>query len=231
MNDGRSNAVLTTLRNQLAQSKNQTAQYKNLYRRERQENRVVVNLNNQLQRQNNQLQQEIDNLHDQLQDLENHVNSFRFPKVYKKYHELKSPVGRAQRRSQFKRCIEQSLIHIQEVKHATVKLRIGSKDVELFWSENELKNLRWIGQNIVGEGPGNDSTSDEESDIENDKQFDSGLDNNETDPFLSNGKWNPTHVKKIVHVLDLFHISLEAYHELRLSIYKCITTFVCFTNS
>ena len=101
-----------------------------------------------------------------------------------------------------------------------LKLRIGSKDVELFWSEHELHNLRWIGQNVVGEGP-NDSSSDleisEDQTSETVQNTENEIGTNEADPFLSDGKWNPIHVRKIVHVMDLFHISLEAYHELRLA--------------
>ena len=219
MNQGQGDAVLTTLRKQLETAKNKIKQYQQLYINERQENGLARQLINQLQTRNTDLQTEKNNLHEQVQDLENHLQSFSFPKVYKKYNKLTSPLRKAKRRSLFKKCIEQSLIHIQEVKHATVKLRIGSKDVELFWSENELHNLRWIAQNIVGEGPGNEISDEHQSDSENEQynDTDSDIGNNEADPFLSDGKWNPIHVRKIVHVLDMFHISLEAYHELRLA--------------
>ena len=210
MSAAHTNAVLLTLCKQLEHEKNNHKQYKNLYRAERDENRWGIDLNNQLQHRNRELEQEHNQLHDQLEDLENHIKAFRFPRVYKKYNELTSPVGKAKRRSLFKRCIEQSLVHITEIKHATVNLRIGSKDVELFWSENELHNLRWIAKNIVGDGPVNDATVPENAE---DTEISKG--NNEADPFLSDGKWNPIHVRKIVHVMDAFHISMEAYHELR----------------
>ena len=38
-----------------------------------------------------------------------------------------------------------------------------------------------------------------------------------TDPFLPDGKWNPQHLRTIIHVLDSYHISHDAYSELRLS--------------
>ena len=37
------------------------------------------------------------------------------------------------------------------------------------------------------------------------------------DAFLSNGQWNPIHLKRIVHILDIFKISQKAYHELRIT--------------
>ena len=92
-------------------------------------------------------------------------------------------------------------------------MRIGTKDVNLFWLEHESDNLRWIGRNILGEGvPSHDSSDSESSEA---SHSDTEMGNNEADPFLSDGKWNPIHVRKIVHVLDIFHISMEAYHELR----------------
>ena len=68
---------------------------------ERDENRRAINLNNQLRLRNTELQQENNHLRDQLQDLENHIKAFRFPKVYKKYHQLTSPVGKAKRQNLF----------------------------------------------------------------------------------------------------------------------------------
>ena len=217
MNHGGPDAVLQTIRAQLDQAKNRARQYQHLYRVERQENRRKTEVNNQLQARINNIEEENYNLRTDLENLENKLKLFRFPKVYKKYSELISPVGKAKRRSLFKKCIEQSLVQISEVKHATVKLRIGTKDVEIFWSENELQNLRWIGQNILDEGPANPYSDDEQDREENEKDFESDMGTNEADPFLSNGKWNPVHVRKIVHVMDLFHISMEGYHELRMA--------------
>ena len=49
------------------------------------------------------------------------------------------------------------------------------------------------------------------------EEGDSDIDCDLPDPFLPDGKWNPSHIRRIIHVLDSYHISHDAYHELRLT--------------
>ena len=37
------------------------------------------------------------------------------------------------------------------------------------------------------------------------------------DAFLSDGTWNKVHIRRIIHIMDSFKISNEAYHEMRMT--------------
>ena len=37
------------------------------------------------------------------------------------------------------------------------------------------------------------------------------------DAFLSDGTWNKVHIRRLVHVMDMFKISNDGYHELRMT--------------
>ena len=176
------------------------------------ENEILTNLNTELE--------------EKVNIYEDHVNKFKVPKFYKKFHKLRSPTAKAQRKSQFKRCLNQSIVHLKEIKNAQLKLMIGKKDINLSWSQNELKELRSKHAQLPMNLP-NDDQDEEEMDVDDDNGAVAGDEdieidetNSETDipdPFLPDGKWNPQHIRRVIHVLDSYHISHKAYHELRLS--------------
>ena len=111
------------------------------------------------------------------------------------------------------------MVNLHEVKSAQVNLQIGDKDVNLRWSKNDLRDLRRNQVNIDGNV---DMENAEELNgaVAGDEDIDDDERNGNSDfpdPFLPDGKWNPQHIRKIVHVLDNYHISHDAYTELRLT--------------
>ena len=112
------------------------------------------------------------------------------------------------------------MMYLHEAKRARVQLRIGEKEVFFLWSEKELRKLKRkannlqnprqpIQNNVAGNAanPQNSESEDNEDidDIESDP-----------DPFMFDGSWNPIHLRRILHVMDMFKISYRGYHELRM---------------
>ena len=215
-------AILQTLRGQLETAKTDLKNYKFLYQEEVARNREAAQRIEHLELQNLNLTRENKSLQNRLEAFQENSIAMQVPRGYKKYHQLKSPTAKARRRAQFKRCLNQSLMHLHEVKNVQVKLIIGDKDVNFSWCQNDLRNLRAM---LVGQDVNNDNNDEHnEMEVDDNNQLlagDEDLENNEQaehpDPFLPDGKWNPQHIRRIIHVLDIFHISHDAYHELRLT--------------
>ena len=212
--------IIATLQKQLEESRNDLRNYKYLYRNELAENSKNVKTIKDYDEVNQRLLREKSELDDKISNLQEHMNAMKIPKGYKKYHQLKSPTAKARRRAQFKRCLNQSIAHLHEIKNAQVKLIIGDKDVNLSWCENDLRELR------NGLRQLNEAADDPNLDAQNNRPFagDEDFEDAERitgahapDPFLPDGKWNTQHIQRIIHVLDMFGISHEAYHELRLT--------------
>ena len=116
------------------------------------------------------------------------------------------------------------MIHLHEIRFAHVHLIIGDKDLNFYWCAKDLRELRNKYQRLIqNPTPHQNNLSDTDSqsgvvtgdeDIENEEN-DSDI--WIPDPFLSDGKWNPLHIRRIIHVLDNFQISHDSYHELRMT--------------
>ena len=151
------------------------------------------------------------------------MNALKVPKGYKKYHKLKSPTAKAKRKAQFKRCLNQAIINLHEIRNTQVRLVIGDKDVNLNWSLNDLKEMQRNPDHLAANAQNNDGNipdNRENGSVTGDEDLDADEGNGNSDfpdAFLPDGSWNPGHIRCIIHVLDLFHISHDAYHELRLT--------------
>ena len=159
-------------------------------------------------------------LNNQLKDMKAHIDLFKVPKGYKKFHQLKSPTAKARRKAQFKRCLNQSMIHLHEIRFAQVKLTIGDKGLDFTWCQDDLRELRSNATNILPNGliPPNpnhvNNNSPPLNGNEDNEEFEDAPDDF-PDAFSPNGSWNRIHVQKVIHVLDLYQISHKAYHDLR----------------
>ena len=216
--------ILQHLREELAQTKQELNNYRHLYRNERNDRREQEARANALQIENVQIEEDKDEIQDQLQQCRTHIDAFKIRKGYKTWGELKSSTSRAKRKSQFRRCLDQSMLHLHEVKRARVQLRVAKEDIVLVWAQNHFRYLRNRARNILNPPPQNNiqrraPTIDDADPEEVDSENDDAIPNSETEPdaFLSDGTWNDVHIKRIVHVLDMFRISHEAYHELRMT--------------
>ena len=213
--------IMQQLRDELEIAKQELNNYKHIYQTEQDDRRIQEARANFLQTENVQIEEDNENLNQQLQELRRHINGFAIRKGYKKWAQLKSPVSRAKRKSQFRRCLDQSMMHLHDaftVKRARVQLRIGREDIVLVWARNHFRYLRNRGINILNNNQQNVNVNNINI-SDSDSQSEEDIEHGESDPdaFLPDGTWNPVHIKRIVHVLDLFKISHEAYHELRMT--------------
>ena len=216
-------AVVDTIRRQLERAKAELNNYKTLYQNEVQDNRQALQRIDDLENENEVLRTVNNALDQKIEKYDRILNGLRVPKGYKKYHQLKSPTTKGRRRAQFKRCLNTSIVHLHEIKNAQVKLLIGDKDVNLSWSQNELRDLRTNQRDLellmnqedidMEDEDGNPVIAGDE-DIEIEEITVQG---SFPDPFLPDGEWNPKHLRRIIHILDIYHISHEAYHELRMT--------------
>ena len=209
--------IFQRLRTELDQVRQELRQYKMVYRNERQDRRQLNIHCQNLQQNVADLNQNLENLRNELYDCREHINSFKVPKPAKKWENLISPLSRSNRKKQYRKCLDQSMIHLHEAKRARLQFRIGNEDVTLLWSENDLNQLRTNARNVVRpqiHRNVNDPTN-QGNNSENEDEI--APSPHEPDPFLPDGSWNPIHLKRIVHVMDSFSISQVAYHELRMT--------------
>ena len=211
--------LLTQLRAELDAAKTKLKHYKAAYRNERNERQRAENYARDLQQMLGDLNDERRNLQTELYDCREHINSFNVPKPSKRWQDLISSISKAKRKAQYRKCIDQSIVHLHEAQRIRVQMKVGEQEVFIVWSEDDLQTLRNQAINVVRPLPpeffrrnhqiqNNGNNSDDDNN-EQDKE--------DQDAFLSNGSWNPVHLKKIISVMDEFKISQEAYHELRLS--------------
>ena len=211
--------ALEQLRDELQRNKEELNNYKQVYRLERNDRRLQEGRAELLQTENLQLEEEKQELNELLDQLNAHLDRFRIPKGYKKWVNLKSPVSRSKQKSQFRRCLDQAMMHLTEVSRARVQLRIGKEDIVLVWAKNHFRFLRNRVRHILNNRRGNNQNNVNVNDRNNQSDNEEDIEDAESDPdaFLSDGTWNDVHIKKIIHVMDLFKISHEAYHELRMT--------------
>ena len=101
-------AVENTLRTQLEKAQDDLKQYRHLYREECKNNReTLINLN-EIRQEFTVVKAEKLELEENIKILQEHVNSLKVPKGYKKYHQLKSPTAKARRKAQLKNLFKSS---------------------------------------------------------------------------------------------------------------------------
>ena len=107
------------------------------------------------------------------------------------------------------------MIHLHEAQRVRVQMKIGNEEVFMLWTEDDLNTLKNRNPNIarpvwkMNNPVPNGKDSEDEDNIPDSEHY--------PDAFLSDWQWNPIHLKRIVHILDIFKISQKAYHELRMT--------------
>ena len=209
------------LRDQLRQVTADLGAYKTLYRNERDDLRAQQNRCRELEEENANLLDEKATLQDELDQCRDHINSFKVPRPCKKWSELTSPNTLGKRKNQYKECLEQSLLHLHEATRARVQLRIGKQEVFFLWSANDLRRLRHQNRHVLP--PNRNNQRDLLEDIPES--------NSDADAFLPDGQWNEVHLRKIIHVMDVFKISFQGYHELRMVSNSILPPLTCLTKA
>ena len=214
--------VIVRLRQELQTARDDLNKYIDLYRRERSDRREQESICINLRKENHDLLQNNELLHERLDKVMQHIDNFQIPKPYKKWENLQSAATKAKRKCQYHRCLEQSMMYLHEATRARVQLRVGEKEVFFVWSTNDLCMLRNQAKTWEGLSTNNNQSSSNEGnefidayDSEDEDQIQSV--DTDLDVYLPNGSWNTTHLRRILHVMDIFKISYKAYHELRMT--------------
>ena len=118
MTSSNTDAILATLHTQLDNTKGELKNYKYLYEAELRENRAAFQRINDLKVQYQAVQNEKHVIEHNLQTYRNQMQDLKIAKGYKKYHMLKSPAAKARRRAIFRRCLNQSIKNLHEIKSA-----------------------------------------------------------------------------------------------------------------
>ena len=217
------NPLVVNLRQQLQEVKDELAQYKGMYRNERRDRRQQEERCQMLQQQVLDVGNEKNLYRDKLYQCREHINSFKVPKPLKRWSSLRSPISRAKRKSQYRKCLDQSMMHLHEASRVRLQMRVGNEEIVIIWSQDDLRNFRAAARIVVRphvQIPGNVANANAQLPNQRiESEDDDTIDESEDypDAFLTNGSWNPVHLKRIVHVMDIFKISQLAYHELRMT--------------
>ena len=213
----RNDPLVAHLRNELQERNRDVKKYRDLYRNECKVNMEHEKQYQEIQMKYIQLLDDIESLKEDLNTCREHINSFKIPKPYKKWDQLKSETSKAKRKSDYRKCLDQSMMYLHEAQRVRIQMRVGNKEIFFLWSEREMSALRrkqttinsvTNTNQIVQNSPCENFNSEEEDYIPE----------NETDPdpFLPDGSWNKVHLRRILHVMDIFKISFKGYHELRM---------------
>ena len=197
--------VIANLRQQLLQCQEDMRVYRTLYRNERDDRRQQQHHCQELEDTLVNYLDENESLRDQVHLLHQYISLFEVPKPKKRWDSLKSGNSIAKRKSEYRHCLNQAMMHLHEVQRARIQLRIGKNEIVFIWCQNELRKLR---NNLRSSHNTHQEIND---DSDNDEMSVHG------DAFMPDGEWNEMHLRKIIHVMDIFKISFQAYHELCLT--------------
>ena len=163
--------VLVKLRDDLQVARDDLKKYVDLYRAERSDRREQESICINLRKQNDDLLQHNQLLREKLDKVMQHIDAFQIPKPYKKWEDLQAGVSKAKRQTQYRKCLEQSMMYLHEAKRVRVQLRIGEKEVFFVWCTNELRMLRNQARNLQALNVINESNSNQNH--ENIHEYDS----------------------------------------------------------
>ena len=201
---GDAQRTIRTLRDQVEDLTRERDQYRRLYDAEVIENqdlaRIRTNLRANYQtllNQNNRLRNRVTNLKEQLSKYE--------PKIYRKNWNHICAQTRRKRKLEYRGVFDSALQIIPECKKAKVSLALGHDRVKFDWSPDDLAKghdeMRQKGIPVRDPPP-----IESEDDSEDDDPTDTRL------PERVN--------EEIIHVMDRYRISQDAYHELQQTLKK-----------
>ena len=124
-----------------------------------------------IEREHQEIAQEKDNLIIQLRRLQARKEHFEPIIFRKKWDKLESSKTKLKRKRKYKEIVDKSLRYITECKRAKLSLTVGKSDINLKWSEKEVRKHRWTfrDNNLLphtndSESMSSDNETDEDSD-------------------------------------------------------------------
>ena len=132
----------------------------------------------------------------------------------KQWHQIKSDQTKRRCLSDYKTEFFEILKQINGCHRCDMILWIGENRICLNWTPLCFETNEEVHDNVNTKGIFNDHTyadPNERLKIEEDYH-----DMEYSEIFDSNGQWSQSHIRCLIHVMDCFRVSNEAYHEIRM---------------
>ena len=175
------------------------------------------------------MQKEISKLRRKIEILECDVNELslinegsrtikhaRKARQLKKWENIKSERTKRRRFAHYKDMIFETLCNIGVCHRAEITMWFKNNHVHFSWSPQNFNAANKTSQHANQTRNICDHTYSR-TNLNNDHDFlEEYHDVNYSEIFDTNGNWEKQHIRRLVHVLDTFRISHEAYHEIRM---------------
>ena len=207
---------MSEMRMEFLQCKQQMSQYKAMYRVEKKESFALKKQINDLNKDKIHLQEKLQWLELRLHN-DNDEPACKCTRKRKTWDSIKCDRTRCDHISKYKNMLFDCLKSIEKCHRAEMSIWIDNNRFQYSWSPKDFNTKV---SDMQTEDLGNISLlhdhcycnkDDESSECEVD--FD---DIDYSEMFDCKGNWKKIHIRKLVHVLDTFRISQEAYHELHM---------------
>ena len=210
-----SNGALSGMRLQLLEHRKHIQHYKKIYSIECTKVKRLSKLNLSLQNSNNLLQKEIEILKTEIRDL-NEVGKSRKPRSQKDWHKISTERTKHCRVTNFKDMILATLKDIKVCHREEMSLWLEQNQIQFSFGPSDFTTTP-ISQNMFDLGL---QTINSDHNYVRKAKISAEPDNfndlNYSEIYDSSGRWTTNHIRKIIHVMDCFRVSHEAYHELRM---------------
>ena len=139
----------------------------------------------------------------------------RKPRKHKEWDKINSERTKRQRLGHVKELLLQTLKSVEVCHRAEISIWLEKNKIHFSFSPSDLNKTRnsdmvnnGFLQHMNSEHSYSKSQTDMEIETLNDVEY--------SEIYQSSGEWQKCHIRRLIHVMDCFHISHEAYHELRM---------------
>ena len=211
--------ALQILRNDALSCKKILKHYKKLYQLECENSRKLSNKLMQYKQRNDEILIQLKTLRDDLKKYEKEKGK-KLVRKRKAWHEIQHECTKRRRFAHYKHLIFSTLMEIEDCHRAEVIMWIHDNKVRFSWSPKDLKcqeensHTRHDDSYQVAHIQHDHNYACPEVDIMAEEDTYADIDYSEI--YDSQGQWQVKHMRRLVHVLDCFRISHEAYHEIRM---------------
>ena len=208
-----SNEIVSDLRQNVVQYQKQLLHYKKMYSAECKRTKLLQREITNLRTMKNSLDLEIRQLKKKY-TIREHCDIKNKKRKLKEWEHISSDRTKRRRFSTYKDMIFDTLQRIGVCHRAEIIMWISKIKVQFSWSPrhfNDKLDLNSDKCRIASEH--NYTSGDIQSDDDNSEDYD---DVDYSEIFDINGNWRKQHIRRLVHVLDTFRVSHQAYHEIRM---------------
>ena len=206
-------SALLDMRLQFLESKQHIKHYRNLYSIQKRECSELKKQVESLNKQNASMQSRISTLQRIISNL-NEEPPCNKSRKRKKRDSIKTEKTKRQRLGYYKEILFTCLSKIEKCHRAEISLWLDNNRIQFSWCPNDFKHDKTESEMQKSQQLFEHSYASAANEInENDEEYE---DVNFSEIFDTRGNWKRSHIRSLIHVLDSFRISQEAYHELRM---------------